>query len=93
MVYGRDPNLPLHQLLEPMQRFLGDPDSGKLHLETPTFQIKDRVYFKNKQPGKWDLEVETWIPYCPYRVQWTSHPYQKPGYRKNTSLQHQRYNS
>ena len=25
-VYGRDPNLPLHQLLEPMQHFLGDPD-------------------------------------------------------------------
>ena len=34
LVYGRDPNLPLHQLLEPMQCFLGDPDSGKLHLET-----------------------------------------------------------
>ena len=28
------PNLLLHQLLEPMQHFLGDPDSGKLHLET-----------------------------------------------------------
>ena len=34
LVYGRDPNLPLHQLLEPMQHFLGDPDSGKLNLET-----------------------------------------------------------
>ena len=34
LVYGRDPNLPLHQLLEPMQCFLGDPDSGKLHLDT-----------------------------------------------------------
>ena len=34
LVYGRDPNLPLHQLLEPMQHFLGDPDPGKLHLET-----------------------------------------------------------
>ena len=84
LVYGRDPNLPLHQLLEPMQCFLGGPDSGKLHLEThrlalaiakktldenrftatqktvsrdkPTFQIGDRVYFKNKQPGKWDLK-------------------------------------
>ena len=29
-----DPNLPLHQLLEQMQHFLGDPDLGKLHLET-----------------------------------------------------------
>ena len=34
LVYGRDPNLPLHQLLEPMQHFLGDPDSEKLYLET-----------------------------------------------------------
>ena len=87
LVYGRDPNLPLHQLLEPMQHFLGDPDSGKLHLEThrlalafamktldenrftatqntvsrdnPTFQVGDHVYFKNKQPGKWDLK---WRP-------------------------------
>ena len=34
MVYGRDLNHPLHQLLEPMQHFLGDPDSGMLNLET-----------------------------------------------------------
>ena len=34
LVYSRDPNLPLHQLLEPMQCFLGDPDPGKLNLET-----------------------------------------------------------
>ena len=34
MVYGRDPNFPLHQLLEPMQCFLGYPDSGMLNLET-----------------------------------------------------------
>ena len=87
LVYDRDPNLPLHQLLEPMQCFLGDPESGMLNLEThrlalviakktlddnrfkaaqktmardkPTFQIGDRVYFKNKQPGKWDLK---WRP-------------------------------
>ena len=87
LVYGRDPNLPLQQLLEPMQHFLGDPDSGKLNLEThrlalaiakktldenrftatqktlarnqPAFQIGDCVYFKNKQPGKWDLK---WRP-------------------------------
>ena len=87
LVYGRDPTLPLHQLLEPMQHFLGDPDSGMLNLETnrlalaiakktldenrftatqkmmardkPAFQIGDCVYFKNKQPGKWDLK---WRP-------------------------------
>ena len=34
LVYGSNPNLPLHQLLEPMQCFLGDPDSGRLNLET-----------------------------------------------------------
>ena len=87
LVYGRDPNLPLCQLLEPMQQFLGDPNSGKLHMEThrlalaiakksldenrftatqktlagdhQALQIGYRVYFKNKQPGKWDLK---WRP-------------------------------
>ena len=39
LVYGRDPNLPLHKLLEPMQHFLGDPDSGKLHLETHSLPL------------------------------------------------------
>ena len=87
LVYSRDPNLPLHQLLEPMQRFLVDPKSGLLNLEAhysalaiakksldencfrtapkttnreaPSFQIHDRVFFKNKQPGKWYLK---WRP-------------------------------
>ena len=80
LLCGRDPNLPLHQLLEPVQQFLSDPDSGHLDLEshclalaiakktldenrfkhaqkttnhTPSnFKVGDRVYFKNKQPGK-----------------------------------------
>ena len=84
LVYGRDPNLPLHQLLEPMQWFKGDWDSGMLNLEAcrlalalskkmldknhfktvqktmdrtpPSFKIGDRVYFKNKQPSKWNLK-------------------------------------
>ena len=87
LVYGRDPNLPLLKLLEPTQRFLGDPHSGMLNLEahrltlaitkkmldencfkntqktldrTPhSFKIGDRVYFKNKPPGKCDLK---WRP-------------------------------
>ena len=87
LVYGRDPNLPLHQLLEPMQWFLGDLDSGMLNLEAhwlalaiakktldencfrtaqkttdrqpPSFKIGNRVYFKNKQQGKWNLK---WRP-------------------------------
>ena len=99
LVYSRDPNLPLHQLLEPMQCFLGDPDSGKLHLEThrlalaiakktldenrftatqktisrdnPAFQVGDCVYFKNKQPGKWDLK---WRPrYQIVRIEHNGH--------------------
>ena len=39
LVYGRDPNLPLHQLLEPMQHFLGDPDFGLLNLETHRLEL------------------------------------------------------
>ena len=39
LVYGRDPNLPLHQLFKPMQHFLGDPDSGMLSLETHTLAL------------------------------------------------------
>ena len=82
LVYGRDPSLLLHQLLEPIQQFLGDPESGHLDLKShclalaiakktldenrfkhtlrttncspPNFTVGDRVYFKNKQPGKWD---------------------------------------
>ena len=27
--------------------------------EKPAFQVGDHVYFKNKQPGKWDLK---WRP-------------------------------
>ena len=87
LVYGRDPNLPLHQLLELIQCFLGDPDSCMVNLEThrlalaiakktldenrfrtaqktmardkTAFQKGDCVYFKNKQPCKWDLK---WRP-------------------------------
>ena len=96
LVYGRDPNLPLHQWLEPMQHFLEDPNSGMLNLEAhrlalaiakktldenrlktaerimdctpPSFKIGDRVYFKNKQPGKWDLK---WRP--GYRIVHSEH--------------------
>ena len=80
LVYRRDGNQPVHQLLQPLTRFLGDPDSGLLCLnqhglslsiakkylddhrfltaekttdrEKPGFKIGDRVYFKNKTPGK-----------------------------------------
>ena len=87
LVYGRDPSLPLHQLLEPMQHFFSDPEPGLLNLEAhrlalaiakktldenhfwtvqktmdrklPSLKIGNRVYFKNKQPGKWDFK---WRP-------------------------------
>ena len=115
LVYRRDPNLPLHQLLEPMQWFLGDPDSGMLNVEahrlalaitkktldencfrtaqrtmdrqTPSFKIGDRVYFKNKQPGKWNLKIETWINNCPNWAWWTFSAHQKPGYQESVILQ------
>ena len=84
LVYVRDPNLPLHELLELLQHSLGDPESGQINLENHclalaiakktlggicfrtaqkntnrkplTFQLGNRVYFQNKQPGKWDLK-------------------------------------
>ena len=34
LAYGRDPNVPLHQLLEPMQQFPGVPESGCLDLKS-----------------------------------------------------------
>ena len=96
LVYGRDPNLPVHQLLEPMQQFLGDLDTGMIKLEVHrlalavtkktldencfktaqktmdrqplSFKIGDRVYFKNKHPGKWDLK---WKPR--YRIECNRH--------------------
>ena len=33
LIYGRDGNQPVHQLLQPLTRFLGDPDSGLLCLD------------------------------------------------------------
>ena len=33
LIFGRDPNLPLHLLLEPMQQFLGNPEYSLLNLE------------------------------------------------------------
>ena len=39
LVFERDPNLPFHQLLEPMQYFLGDPDSGMINLEAHSLTL------------------------------------------------------
>ena len=114
LVYSRDPNLPLHQLLEQMQCFLGDPESGWLNLEahqltlaiakkaldenhfwnhkktmdreSPSFKLGDRVYFKNKQPGKWDLK---WRP--GYRIVhtewWTLPAHWKLGHGEDKIMQ------
>ena len=53
LVYGRDPNLPLHQLLAPMQSFLGDPDSGMLNLETHrlSLAIAKKTLDENRFPA------------------------------------------
>ena len=93
LVYRRDGNQPLHQLLQPLTRFLGDPDLGLLCLNQhrlslsiakkylddhrfltaaktidraePGFKVGDRVYFKTKTPGKWDLKWR-----AGYRIVW-----------------------
>ena len=55
LVYGKDPNLPLHQLLERMQSFLGDPDSGILNVEAHRLALAiakktlDENHFKTAQ--------------------------------------------
>ena len=55
LVYGRDPNLPLHQLLGPMQWFLGDPNSEMLNLEAHRLALAiakktlDENHFKTTQ--------------------------------------------
>ena len=50
LVYGKDPNLPLHQLLEPMQHFLRDPDSSMLNLETHklALAIAKKIFDENR---------------------------------------------
>ena len=56
LVYGRNPNLPLHQLLESYaMQFLGDPDSGMLNLEAHRLTLAiakktlDENHFKTEQ--------------------------------------------
>ena len=55
LIYRRDPNLSLHQLLEPMQQFLGDPNFGCLDLELHHLALAtakktlDENRFKNAQ--------------------------------------------
>ena len=55
LAYRRDPNLPLHQLLKPMQCLLGDPDSGMLNIEAHRLAIAiakktlDKNRFKTTQ--------------------------------------------
>ena len=55
--------------------------------QPPSFKIGDRVYFKNKQPGKWYLK---WRP--GYRIDQIKHDghilhIKKPSYQKSTFLQ------
>ena len=39
--------------------------------QPPSFKIDDRVYFKNKQPGKWDLK---WRPgYRIFQIEYNGH--------------------
>ena len=49
LVYSRDSKLPLHQLLEPMQCFLGNTESGLLNLEVhqPALAIARKTLDEN----------------------------------------------
>ena len=49
LVHGRDPNLPFHQLLEPIQQFLSDPNSGCLDLRShqPVLAIAKKTLEEN----------------------------------------------
>ena len=60
LVYGRDTNLPLHQLLEPMQCFLGDPDSGMLNLEAHRLTLHRKHCMKNTS----GLHRRPWTDNC-----------------------------
>ena len=58
LVYGRNPNLPLHQLLEPMLWCLGGPEYGHLDLESHHLALAiakktlDENRFKHAQKRK-----------------------------------------
>ena len=43
------------------------PTQKKMARDKPSFQTGDSVYFKNKQPSKTGLKVETLIQNCPHR--------------------------
>ena len=57
-------NLEVHRLTLAIAKKVLDENHFKtaqktMHRTPPSFKIGDRVYFKNKQPGKWDLK---WPP-------------------------------
>ena len=69
LVYRRDGDQPLHQLLQPLNRFLGDPDSGllclnqhrlslsiaKKYLDDHRFLTAEKMTEQN-QDSKWKIE-------------------------------------
>ena len=81
MVYRRDGNQPLHQLLQPLSRFLGDPDSellclnqhrlslsiAKKYLDDHRFLTAEKTTDRAEPgfPGKWDLKWR-----AGYRIVW-----------------------
>ena len=57
-------NLETHRLALAIAKKTLDENRFKMALKTmdhtpPSFKIGDKVYFKNKQPGKWELK---WRP-------------------------------
>ena len=56
-------NLETHRLALAIAKKTLDENRFKMAQKTmdctpPSFKIGDRVYFKNKQPSKWDLKME-----------------------------------
>ena len=84
-------NLEAHRLVLAIAKRMLDKNCFKTAQKTmdrtpPTFKVGDRVYFKNKQPVKWDLK---WRPQ--YRIVWIEHNghflhIAEPGYWKSTIL-------
>ena len=73
LVYGRDGNQPLHQILQPLTRFLGDPDSGllcldqhrlslsiaKKYLDDHSSSLQKRQQTEQNQDSKWEIEYNS----------------------------------
>ena len=65
LIYGKDPNLPLQQLLESMQCFFGDPDTGclnwKMHCLALSIAMKTLSENRFKKYTEDNRSSSTWL--------------------------------